>query len=705
MKASELLKEYKAGRRDFHYENLRGQSFKGQDLSGADFSQTDIRGANFTNTILREANFSHSIAGLQLHLIIILLIVTWFLSALLGFITTLTGLYITNILIPINSFQLLTLIPWLIILGTLLCFFVVFLRKKLRKNSKNIIQTLDGAISVTFSLFGSVGAAVSFTIIVIGNLLSANISQSIGISIAATIVAAFVSAYSVGLVFAVAGVTAISNYISGLIVIVLAFFGGIIGIQIGGINRPGFDLVAIIMNLIVSLFAMNGGWKSLKEDETWSASRSLIIGIAARFGTNFSSADLASANFYKAVLKNCNLVGANLIKTRFYLAKAVNFARTEKSYLENPNVRQWLIKGVGEDKNFDRLDLRGINLQETNLVDASFIGADLSEANLQDADLSRAKLVQTQLDRTDLTGATLTGAYIEDWGITGDTKLHGVKCEYVYMRFPTKDNPDPWRKPDNRKEVFRDGDFADFIKPIVDTLDLYHNQDVDPRAIAVAYKKLAENNPEAELEIVAIEKRGEEKILLKLKTSPNISRSQLSAEYFLYYNELKKLVQPEFERILAEKDNIISELTNFVKTALHSPKFIKNYHHNQGDTTMTENRTINTGGGNYNENIGRDYIQGNYYAAGQPQSLVQAAAEIQALLKQLETTYPADIPARDMVVATEVVKRIESDPTWKQRVIAAVKEGGLAAFEKAIDNPAGAFITGAIKGWQEVKNV
>jgi len=26
------------------------------------------------------------------------------------------------------------------------------------------------------------------------------------------------------------------------------------------------------------------------------------------------------------------------------------------------------------------------------------------------------------------------------------------------------------------KEVFEDGDFGDFIKPIFDTLDLYHNQ-------------------------------------------------------------------------------------------------------------------------------------------------------------------------------------------------------------------------------------
>ncbi|RUS92414.1 hypothetical protein DSM106972_099110 [Dulcicalothrix desertica PCC 7102] len=117
-----------------------------------------------------------------------------------------------------------------------------------------------------------------------------------------------------------------------------------------------------------------------------------------------------------------------------------------------------------------------------------------------------------------------------------------------------------------------------------------------------------------------------------------------------------------------------------------------------------ENRTINTGGGNYNEKIQGSYIQGNYYAAGKPQSLVQAAGEIQALLKQLETSYPSDTPARDMVVATEVVKHLESNPTMKQKVINAVKEGGLAAFEKAIDNPAGAFITGAVKGWQEVKN-
>jgi len=101
---------------------------------------------------------------------------------------------------------------------------------------------------------------------------------------------------------------------------------------------------------------------------------------------------------------------------------------------------------------------------KANLKDTSLISTDLNKANLQDADLSRAKLVQTQLDETDLTGATLTGATIEGWGITSHTKLHGVKCDYVFMRSPTPHNPNPRRKPDNWNETFADGDNAYFIK-------------------------------------------------------------------------------------------------------------------------------------------------------------------------------------------------------------------------------------------------
>jgi cell division protein ZapA (FtsZ GTPase activity inhibitor) len=87
----------------------------------------------------------------------------------------------------------------------------------------------------------------------------------------------------------------------------------------------------------------------------------------------------------------------------------------------------------------------------------------------------------------------------------------------------------------------------------------------------------------------------------------------------------------------------------------------------------------------------------------QKQNLAEAAAEIQQLLKQLEQTYPMTTTSEQLIVAAEAIKHIESNPNLKKRAIRAITEGGLAAFEKAIDNPAGAFIVGAIKGWQEAE--
>ncbi len=122
-----------------------------------------------------------------------------------------------------------------------------------------------------------------------------------------------------------------------------------------------------------------------------------------------------------------------------------------------------------------------------------------------------------------------------------------------------------------------------------------------------------------------------------------------------------------------------------------------------GDRVRTgggDYRKIDTGGGRYVETRG-----GTYYERynNQPQSLADAAAEIQKLLKQLEQSYPTSTTTEQMVVATKAIERMESDPTLKQRVISAAKEGGLAAFEKALDNPLGALITGAIKGWLETE--
>ena len=65
MKASEVVKRYQQGERNFRGVNLRGQSFKGQDLSGVDFSEADIRGTNFKGATLRGVQFRKAKAGLQ----------------------------------------------------------------------------------------------------------------------------------------------------------------------------------------------------------------------------------------------------------------------------------------------------------------------------------------------------------------------------------------------------------------------------------------------------------------------------------------------------------------------------------------------------------------------------------------------------------------------------------------------------------------
>lgn len=118
---------------------------------------------------------------------------------------------------------------------------------------------------------------------------------------------------------------------------------------------------------------------------------------------------------------------------------------------------------------------------------------------------------------------------------------------------------------------------------------------------------------------------------------------------------------------------------------------------------MSGNRFINTGGGNYNERIQGNYIQGNYYAAGQPQSLAEAAAEIQKLLEQLEKSYPTTTTAGKMAIATETIGQIDNNPTLAARIFSALKAGGVSAFEQFLNHPAASFVIAALEDWQKSK--
>ena len=70
---------------DYSGQNLRGRSFKGQNLEGADFSYADIRSTNFTDANLRGANFTGAKAGLQKRWALLLVVFSWLLSGISGF--------------------------------------------------------------------------------------------------------------------------------------------------------------------------------------------------------------------------------------------------------------------------------------------------------------------------------------------------------------------------------------------------------------------------------------------------------------------------------------------------------------------------------------------------------------------------------------------------------------------------------------------
>ena len=627
MTASETPSKERAEARNFQRRNLRGKSFKGQDLSGADFSEADLRGTNFTGAKLQGAKFTGAKCGLQKRWVVLLTILSWIMAAISGLFSILTGDSVSDIFYsnPINQ------IKGCICLIVIVIFVILTIQKGIRVGAFTVLGISAVFLVVTFAFAFLISGAdikidAAFQILrnkyafpnidtvkgEVGNVvegisvekleeilrksktdilgltaiggLGANQAGEIIVLLTGTLTGAF----------AFTGAFAVSQA-GGIIFLFIGAFAGILtGILTEAVT------VTVTVAVAVAVTVTYIAWRAMKKDPRDAWVRRFAIAFAALGGTSFRSADLTDANFSSARLKSTDMRKATLTGVRWYGADMIDRVRPGYTYLQSTQIRQWLI-GQGVDKNFDGQKLQGINFEGADLTNASFIDTNLNEANLQNADLSRAKLVQTQLDKTDFTGATLTGAFIEDWGITSNTKLDGVRCEYVFMHLPTDKDPDPYRKPDNRSEVFEDSDFADFIKPIFDTLDLYHNQGVDPRAIAISWKELAENNPDAQLKFASMEVKGEDNLLLRLKTSPNADLSQLSAEYFETYNQIKALAEEDAKKLIAEKDNRIQALETMVNTALKRPGFYAETYNHQGDNEMAgEQRKIEISGGTIN---------------------------------------------------------------------------------------------------------
>lgn len=134
------------------------------------------------------------------------------------------------------------------------------------------------------------------------------------------------------------------------------------------------------------------------------------------------------------------------------------------------------------------------------------------------------------------------------------------------------------------------------------------------------------------------------------------------------------------------------------------------------DTLNKLNRTMsetpkydfrNSNIGNFADTIqpgGRQEAIQHNYAPEQKQHLAEAAKEIQQLLNHLSVTYPTTTESQKQVVVNQAIEQeIKHNPTFKARLRAALKAGGIEALKAIFNHPAVSIPIETIKGWIEAE--
>jgi uncharacterized protein YjbI with pentapeptide repeats len=566
---------------DFSGQNLRGYNFKGQDLAKANFSGADIRGANFTNASLQGANFTQAIAGLDSKMGNVFVILSLILLILLGFVSAVGGAYVikcldTNFLDL--SFQLHLTAIVASILGA--SFSILIVRQgAILAAGVLVIEIIVGAfIASLLATISTLNRELVFAKVV-SEIIAAGLAPP-----AALAAIAFTGA------LALVVLTAVTSKNLAVAVSLLGWAGAFISAIIIAVVAAGEDAIigAGAIALAGGILSIYLGRRTLAGDKQQALIKNIATSITTYCGTSFRQANLTEADFTQANLENTDFQAAILTRTCWYQAKHLDFAKLEDTYLKDALKRDLLVSGIGINCNFDYQDFRGLNLAQANLENASLIHTVLYEANLENANLSAAKLVRTQLEQANLTGANLTGACIQDWAIAKSTKLDRVICKHVFMKlvdgYPRDQRP--------VHGEFEEGEFKIFASSILDTIELYHEGDINPVAAVIVLKGLADKYNES-FQVTGLERTDNGAVILKMKTLQVVNPDLIQAEYYQNYPEVFTLTMQDPDRVLPPDIQANAELLD------------------QKVRNPTNNINININIWNSTVNGGLNAIQGN----------------------------------------------------------------------------------------------
>jgi uncharacterized protein YjbI with pentapeptide repeats len=651
------------------------------DFSGRDFSEKIFLSCDFRQSTLVGADFSKAIFGLSNSKKKRLIITTVSLCLLIGFLASLS---ISVFLISfIKSFGYLVVSGILVFLvaSVLAVYYYRYIAIVLSIVIA-ILTASTGIGSILGVAFGILTVFIILLIAILGATLGPGIYATMGLtSVAITGIGSILGAATTYYFFSQDTLVCILNVI--------------------------FSLVIEILSGIIAKGALEG-----KEKLAFIRERALAF--TTWGGTSFCEVDFTDANFSFATITKIDFRGARFTRTNFLKCKDTESCRFENTILQNrkildicihrnnPNLNDSRRGKFTKEYKFNNMLLEGVNWDKADLSGIDFTCSNLNQASLKGTNLSSSKLVQTQLDETDLTGSELTASCIESWGITAKTKIDDIKCRYVFMRALTKDNDERYRMPSNRQEEFQPGDFVEFIRPIVDTLDFYYDASLDPRAFVISFDDLVKNNPGISLKIIGIERRGEGKVLIRAKASQDADLSKLSDELYSSYNKFMSLSLEAQQSVLKEKDDQIKNLCLLLEAFSHKPA---NYFYGE---TKVENKYNMQGSqiGAFVEKLEAGAtisISQDIHVGEGKRTLAEIAKEIQDLMEHLSKTHPLSIDTHPQDLANEVVKLVDANPNLAGRILSATKAGGVAALEEFLSHPASSFVIAALGDWGKTK--
>ncbi|WP_424100229.1 HEAT repeat domain-containing protein [Moorena producens] len=160
------------------------------------------------------------------------------------------------------------------------------------------------------------------------------------------------------------------------------------------------------------------------------------------------------------------------------------------------------------------------------------------------------------------------------------------------------------------------------------------------------------------------------------------------ALYQKHYQDLIEIARLQASRLITVENNAMSESTSDSNHSNYHSKYQFQY-----DQSQSQNSFVDTAQREFKQEIG-SANQYNY-ASEQKQTLTEAAAEIQGLLKQLEQSNPN---ATDLEKTAFV--NIAIPASTKQRLLSALESGGKEALKELLDNPYVNVGMAIVEGWQ-----